>query len=265
MPVSRSWAESMLSANIGPGSQMASIRGGKNPFEDSLQKSENRQSVFAVLRAQPHRPLQTNHLALLMKTALFFTTLAILAFLSSCSSSTHRTSLIEANIVNEGGFSSVKQRSNYSYWSDRVSNAPLRITIKLSDQTAYFHRGGEKVGQSRVATGKQGHSTPLGSFTISEKVVDKRSTLYGRIYDAKGYLKIADAHTRRHTVPEGGKFVGCPMPYWMRLTGSGIGMHVGPIPNPGAPASHGCIRMPREMARGLFDKAPVGTKVTIVH
>ncbi len=244
---------------------MASIRGGKNPFEDSLQKSENRQSVFAVLRAQPHRPLQTNHLALFMKTALFFTTLAILAFLSSCSSSTHRTSLIEANIVNEGGFSSVKQRSHYSYWSDRVSNAPLRITIKLSDQTAYFHRGGEKVGQSRVATGKQGHSTPLGSFTISEKVVDKRSTLYGRIYDAKGYLKIADADTRRHTVPEGGKFVGCPMPYWMRLTGSGIGMHVGPIPNPGAPASHGCIRMPREMARGLFDKAPVGTKVTIVH
>ncbi len=244
---------------------MASIRGGKNPFEDSLQKSENRQSVFAVLRAQPHRPLQTNHLALFMKTALFFTTLAILAFLSSCSSSTHRTSLIEANIVNEGGFSSVKQRSHYSYWSDRVSNAPLRITIKLSDQTAYFHRGGEKVGQSRVATGKQGHSTPLGSFTISEKVVDKRSTLYGRIYDAKGYLKIADADPRRHTVPEGGKFVGCPMPYWMRLTGSGIGMHVGPIPNPGAPASHGCIRMPREMARGLFDKAPVGTKVTIVH
>ncbi len=159
----------------------------------------------------------------------------------------------------------MKQRSHYSYWSDRGSNAPLRITIKLSDQTAYFYRGGEKVGQSRVATGKQGHSTPLGSFTISEKVVDKRSTLYGRIYDAKGYLKIADADTRRHTVPEGGKFVGCPMPYWMRLTGSGIGMHVGPIPNPGAPASHGCIRMPREMAQSLFDKAPVGTKVTIVH
>ena len=200
-----------------------------------------------------------------MKTALFFTTLAILAFLSSCSSSTHRTSLIEANIVNEGGFSPVKQRGHYSYWSDRVSNATLRITINLSNQTAYFYRGGEKVGQSRVATGKQGHSTPPGSFTISEKVVDKRSTLYGRIYDAEGDLKIADADTRRHTVPEGGKFIGCPMPYWMRLTGSGIGMHVGPIPNPGSPASHGCIRLPREMARSLFEKAPIGTKVTIVH
>ena len=200
-----------------------------------------------------------------MKTALFFTTLAILAFLSSCSSSTHRTSLIEADIVKEEGFSSVKQRGHYSYWSDRVSSAALRITINLSDQTAYFYRGGEKVGQSRVATGKEGHSTPLGSFTISEKVVNKRSTLYGRIYDAEGYLKIADADTRRHTVPEGGKFIGCPMPYWMRLTGSGIGMHVGPIPNPGAPASHGCIRLPREMARSLFEKAPVGTKVTIVH
>ena len=200
-----------------------------------------------------------------MRTALFFTTLAILAFLSSCSNSAHRTSLIEANIVKEGGFSSVKQRGHYSYWSDRVSSAALRITINLSDQTAYFYRGGEKVGQSRVATGKEGHSTPLGSFTISEKVVNKRSTLYGRIYDAEGYLKIAHADTRRHTVPEGGKFIGCPMPYWMRLTGSGIGMHVGPIPNPGSPASHGCIRLPREMARSLFEKAPVGTKVTIVH
>ena len=159
----------------------------------------------------------------------------------------------------------MKQRGHYSYWSDRVSNAALRITINLSDQTAYFYCGGEKVGQSRVATGKEGHSTPPGSFTISEKVVDKRSTLYGRIYDAEGSLKIADADTRRHTVPEGGKFIGCPMPYWMRLTGSGIGMHVGPIPNPGSPASHGCIRLPREMARCLFDKAPVGTKVTIVH
>ena len=199
-----------------------------------------------------------------MQTTLFFTTLAILAFLSSCSSSTHHTSLVQANLVDGEGLSTRTQKAHYSYWSDQKKTTPLSITIDLSEQTAHFYRGMEKVGQSRVATGKRGHATPTGSFTISEKVVTKRSTLYGQIYDAEGHLMIADADTRRHAVPKGGTFIGCLMPYWMRLTGSGIGMHVGPIPNPGVPASHGCVRMPREMARSLFDKAPLGTKVTIM-
>ena len=190
---------------------------------------------------------------------------AFLALLPACTTSTHRTSLVQASTagveqLREGGV-----RTQYSYWSDEGAGAPLRVRIDLSDQTAYFFRGDVKVGQSRVATGRAGHSTPTGSFTISEKVASKRSTLYGRIYDANGNLKVADADTRLHPVPKGGKFIGCSMPYWMRLTGSGIGMHVGPIPNPGSPASHGCVRMPREMARALFGKAPIGTRVTIVH
>ena len=155
--------------------------------------------------------------------------------------------------------------TSYSYWSDQDSSARLRVRIDLSEQTAYFYCGDLKVGQSRVATGKPGHSTPTGSFTIMEKVAHQRSNLYGRIYDSSGNVVVGDADTRRHSVPSGGKYVGAPMPYWMRLTGSGIGMHVGAIPNPGSPASHGCVRMPREMARTLFEKAPVGTRVTIVQ
>ncbi|NNC90613.1 MAG: L,D-transpeptidase [Akkermansiaceae bacterium] len=153
----------------------------------------------------------------------------------------------------------------YSYWTEDGTEAPLRVTIDLSDQTAYFYRAGMKVGQSRVATGRAGHATPTGTFTISEKVAGKRSTLYGRIYDAEGLLVNGDADSRKDRVPPGGEFVGAPMPYWMRLTGYGIGMHVGAIPNPGTPASHGCIRMPEEMARTLFEKAPAGTQVTIVE
>jgi lipoprotein-anchoring transpeptidase ErfK/SrfK len=98
-----------------------------------------------------------------------------------------------------------------------------------------------------------------------EKVAGKRSNLYGRIYDANRSVVNSDADTRRHSVPRGGKFVGASMPYWMRLTSYGVGMHVGPIPNPGSPASHGCIRMPREMARVLFQNTPTGTRVTIVQ
>jgi lipoprotein-anchoring transpeptidase ErfK/SrfK len=143
-------------------------------------------------------------------------------------------------------------------------DAPLRVRIDLSDQTAYFNRGDVTIGRSRVATGRPGHTTPTGTFKIMAKTSEKRSTLYGRIYDADGNVVIADADTCRHSVPAGGKFVGAPMPYWMRLTSHGIGMHVGRIPNPGSPTSHGCVRMPEPMARVLFENAPTGTEVTIV-
>lgn len=55
------------------------------------------------------------------------------------------------------------------------------------------------------------------------------------------------------------------MPYWMRLTNYGIGMHVGNIPQPGEPASHGCIRMPEEFVPVLFNKVEIGTPVKITY
>jgi lipoprotein-anchoring transpeptidase ErfK/SrfK len=51
----------------------------------------------------------------------------------------------------------------------------------------------------------------------------------------------------------------------MRITGSGIGMHAGAIPNPGSPASHGCIRLPYSMAQTIYQNAGVGTRVNIMH
>jgi lipoprotein-anchoring transpeptidase ErfK/SrfK len=56
-----------------------------------------------------------------------------------------------------------------------------------------------------------------------------------------------------------------PMPFWMRLTHYGIGMHAGVIPKPGEAASHGCIRLPKELAPVLFDAVEVGTTVKISH
>ena len=55
------------------------------------------------------------------------------------------------------------------------------------------------------------------------------------------------------------------MPFWMRLTGYGIGMHAGIIPEPGQPASHGCIRLPHNIAPLLFHAVKVGTPVTITE
>jgi L,D-transpeptidase catalytic domain len=64
-------------------------------------------------------------------------------------------------------------------------------------------------------------------------------------------------------VPAGCHFVGAKMPYWMRITGGGIGLHAGDIPEPGQTASHGCIRLPRDFAGTLYEVVDVGTRVTI--
>lgn len=154
--------------------------------------------------------------------------------------------------------------AGFSYWNDNGSREPMVITIDLGAQAAYVYRGRDLIGRSRVATGKRGHRTPTGSFSLLDKQAEKRSNLYGRILDANGDVVISDADSRTDAIPPGGRYVGASMPYWMRLTSGGIGMHAGPIPKPGRPASHGCIRMPKFMARQFFRSVPVGTPVNII-
>jgi lipoprotein-anchoring transpeptidase ErfK/SrfK len=148
-------------------------------------------------------------------------------------------------------------------WHGSGQPGPVRVTIDLSEQKAYIFRNLENVGWSYVATGRSGYRTPTGTFVISEKVINKRSNKYGSIVDANGRVLRSNATAGVHSAP-GGRFQGAKMPYWMRLTGNGVGMHAGPIPNPGSPASHGCIRLPYTLAQQLYSVAPSGTRVTIV-
>ena len=113
-----------------------------------------------------------------------------------------------------------------------------------------------------VATGRSSHPTPRGSYKILEKKKDHSSNLYGRMVGGDGSTVVGDADTRDHAVPAGGRFVGAPMPYWMRMTTTGVGMHVGHVPGH-RPASHGCIRLKRETATELFALLPVGTPVNV--
>lgn len=150
-------------------------------------------------------------------------------------------------------------------WQGSRMLGQLSVRVDLSDQKAYIFRDNENVGWTYVATGRSGHNTPTGQFRIQEMKVDKRSNKYGVIRDADGDVVHSNATNGVHSIPSGGRFVGAPMPYWMRLTGTGVGMHAGPIPHPGQPASHGCIRMPLAMAETLFQNASVGTPVTITN
>jgi len=152
-----------------------------------------------------------------------------------------------------------------SYWDgDGLTGRP-RVIIRLDEQIAYFFIGDKLAGRARVATGKEGFGTPAGEYKILEKVQDKHSTLYGQIVDADGNVVVGDADIRIHKVPPGGQFLHAPMPYWMRLTWRGVGMHAGIIPMPGEPASHGCIRIPKEMAAIFFENVEIGTPVRIVR
>lgn len=155
------------------------------------------------------------------------------------------------------------QRVMYG-WHDDGGPGEVKIRINLTSQRAFYTRGGRPIGWSFVATGKEGHGTPTGTFKITEKVVDKYSNAYGWIEDEFGNTVIGDA-TPKTPVPPGCVYLPAPMPYWMRLTDYGIGMHAGLIPVPGETASHGCIRLPKPLAPLLYDAVDIGTAVTIVR
>ena len=155
------------------------------------------------------------------------------------------------------------QQSSLFAWDDPDPAGPLSVVIDLSEQKARILRGERECGWTYVATGKPGFGTPSGSFRILEKSRYKTSNTWGKIVAGNGRTIDGDARRGREGVPAGGRFVGASMPYWMRIHG-GIGMHAGPIPNPGSPASHGCIRLPRGMAELLFTTAAVGTPVKVV-
>jgi hypothetical protein len=142
--------------------------------------------------------------------------------------------------------------------SDNVS-----LEISLSEQRGILLVRTAIAMDFPVATGRKSHPTPAGDFAIRAKEKDYASNLYGKIYDAQNVPIVSDADVRTDLVPEGGRFEGATMPYWMRLTDSGVGMHVGYVP--GRPASHGCIRLKRDSATRIFGLVKVGTPVVIAE
>jgi lipoprotein-anchoring transpeptidase ErfK/SrfK len=150
-----------------------------------------------------------------------------------------------------------------SYWDgDGISGSPL-IVVEVQRQTASFYRDGKLVGVSAISSGRDGHDTPPGNYKIIEKKVDHRSNLYGDYVDAAGNPVVKGVAVKTDPMPPGTTFRGAPMPYWMRLTSSGVGLHQGFLP--GVPDSRGCIRLPEKMARVYFENAPLGSPVRIVN
>jgi len=148
-------------------------------------------------------------------------------------------------------------------WTDDGGPGEVAVTLDLSRQIATYERSGRPIGWSYICTGKPGHETPPGHYTITEMMDMKYSSHFGWVQDVMGNVTNGDA-TPATRVPPGGVYMPAPMPHWMRLTPSGIGMHGGVIPQPGETASHGCVRLPMEFAPSLYAAVRVGTSVKVV-
>lgn len=119
-------------------------------------------------------------------------------------------------------------------WAPQVSpEGPMLMIVNLSTQRALLYRNGVPVGATTISTGKTGHSTPKGVFTVLEKQVVHHSS----------------------------KYDNAPMPYMQRLTWGGVALHAGKLP--GYPASHGCIRLPAGFAKLLYGSTRLGMTVVI--
>jgi hypothetical protein len=122
---------------------------------------------------------------------------------------------------------------NAYVWGDPGSTDPVTVVVSIPMQRAFVYRGDTLVAASSVSTGKEDKATPVGIYPILQKNVDHKSNLY-------------DA---------------APMPYMQRLTWDGIALHAGR--NPGFPASHGCVRLPTEFAKKLFEVTALGSTVVV--
>jgi lipoprotein-anchoring transpeptidase ErfK/SrfK len=144
---------------------------------------------------------------------------------------------------------------------DSLNPEKARVIVSIPKQRAYLFNGDEIAIDSPISSGKRGHTTPTGSFSVMEKDKNHHSSLYGDYRDSSGRIVRAGVSAHIDAAPSGTHFTGAEMKWFMRLTGEGVGMHVGILP--GYPASHGCIRMPSQGAELFYSHVKVGTPVEV--
>jgi hypothetical protein len=155
---------------------------------------------------------------------------ALLALTGICSASAQQVDIGPGSVV----ATVQKLRPGEYAWAPGLApGGPMLLIVNTTTQRAVLYRNGIPIGVSTVSTGKTGHDTPTGVFTILQKHVEHYSS----------------------------KYDSAPMPYMQRLTWYGVALHAGRLP--GYPASHGCIRLPAGFARLLYGETRLGMTVVI--
>jgi lipoprotein-anchoring transpeptidase ErfK/SrfK len=145
-------------------------------------------------------------------------------------------------------------------WGSTGMSSETRVIINLSDQRVCLVEQGRITLVSPIASGKPGWQTPTGNFSIFSKDLNHLSRSFGSVVDAYGRVVNFSA-TPGTFLPRGDHYEPAPMPYFMEFSPA-VGMHAGYLP--GYPASHGCVRMPRDLAALFFQRVRIGTQVTVV-
>jgi lipoprotein-anchoring transpeptidase ErfK/SrfK len=135
------------------------------------------------------------------------------------------------------------------------------VIVSLTKQRAYLLVGEEIAIDTPISSGKRAGMTPSGKFSVLEKDPNHRSSVYGNFVDRGGRVVRGGISLRIDSAPSGTHYEGAPMKWFMRLTNEGVGMHIGILP--GYPASHGCVRLPADIAPLIYQKVKVGTPVEI--
>lgn len=125
------------------------------------------------------------------------------------------------------------QPGEFTWHPEASPNGGVSVIVSLPQQRVHVYRNGVRIGVSTCSSGKSGHETPTGVFTVLQKDRDHRSSTYDN----------------------------APMPNMNRLTWDGVALHAGNLP--GYPASHGCVRLPMAFSERLFQVTHVGTPVII--
>jgi hypothetical protein len=116
-----------------------------------------------------------------------------------------------------------------------TNRSAVAVKISTSAQRLYVTEGDKVLLATPCAVGTARTPTPKGRHRILSKT----------------------RHRRRQSNPG----AGYPMTYWMSFYSPSYGMHWGFVKP--YPCTHGCVRMPLNSARQVFDMVRVGTPVHV--
>tara|TARA_R110001606_G_scaffold16153_8_gene65442 strand:+ start:18129 stop:18821 length:693 start_codon:yes stop_codon:yes gene_type:complete len=123
----------------------------------------------------------------------------------------------------------------YYKWDDEgVPEGELVVTVDLKAESISVFRAGYEIGAAVITFGDSEKPTPTGVFPITQKSKDHVSNIYGS-----------------------------PMPYMMRLTNDGVAIHASDVK--WGWGTRGCIGVPLEFARRLFEQAKLGDRVIVTN
>lgn len=123
-----------------------------------------------------------------------------------------------------------------------INTTDKLITVDLHKRMLFVWDGGKIINQSKVSIGLPKTPTVTGSFKIRRKIPSQTMKGESKFYGKYLYKNVPNIMYFYQGYAIHGS-------YWIKYFGT--------------QASHGCVNVPLDFAKWLYDWAPVGTRVEI--